>query len=61
MWTRLQVTPGSLAQKCGLQVGDAIMKIGDSPTDGMMHKEAQQHIMQCGNSLELALQRFVVK
>lgn len=52
-----RVTPGSLAANCGLQLGDAIMKIGDTPTDGMRHKEAQQTIMRCGNSLELTLQR----
>ncbi|ELU02263.1 hypothetical protein CAPTEDRAFT_163591 [Capitella teleta] len=52
-----KVNPNSLAQQCGLQTGDAIVKIGDSPTDGMMHREAQQTIVSCGNHLELALQR----
>lgn len=53
------MTPGSLAAKCGLQVGDEITKICDTPTDGLRHKEAQQTIMSAGNSLELSLQRFV--
>lgn len=53
----LQVTPGSLANKCGLQVGDAIAKIGDTPTDGLRHKDAQSLIMRAGNSLELSLVR----
>ncbi|KAK2189643.1 hypothetical protein NP493_101g09031 [Ridgeia piscesae] len=52
-----RVTPGSLAAKCGLQVGDAILKIGDAPTETLKHKEAQQHIIMAGNSLELTLQR----
>ena len=54
----LQVTPGSLAQKCGLMEGDIITKIGDAPTEYMRHKEAQQKIVMSGNSLELALERW---
>jgi len=53
----LQVTPGSLAAKCGLQVGDAIVRIGATPSDTLRHKDAQQKIMESGNSLELALVR----
>lgn len=56
-FVHLQVTPGSLAQKCGLQEGDVITKIGDTPTEFMRHKEAQQMIITSGNSLELALER----
>lgn len=52
-----RVTPGSLAAKCGLQVGDAILKIGNAPTDSLPHKSAQQQIVNCGNSLDLTLQR----
>ena len=53
----LQITPGSLAEKCGLQEGDIITKIGEAPTEYMRHKEAQQKILMSGNSLELALER----
>jgi len=38
-------------------VGDAILKIGTTPTDGLAHKLAQQQIVSCGNSLDLTLQR----
>ena len=50
-----------MAAKCGLQVGDSIIKIGDTLTEGLYHKEAQQKILFAGNSLELSLERFVHK
>ena len=53
-----QVTPGSLAAKCGLQVGDTIVKIGDTATDTLRHKEAQSAVIASGNSLELSLRRY---
>lgn len=52
-----RVTPGSLAQKCGLEVGDAIIRIGTVPTDTLKHKDAQDMIIGSGNSLELTLLR----
>ena len=52
-----QVTPGSLGAKCGLQVGDNILRIGDYPIDTLTHKEAQARILGSGNFLELTLQR----
>jgi hypothetical protein len=55
-----RVNPGSLAAKCGLQVGDTIVRISASPTEGLRHKDAQQMILDAGNSLELALERSAV-
>jgi hypothetical protein len=52
-----RVNPGSLAAKCGIQEGDAIVRIGPTPADGLRHKDAQQKILDAGNSLELALER----
>jgi len=52
-----KVNPGSLAAKCGLQEGDTIVRIGRTPADGLRHKDAQNAIMDAGNSLELALER----
>uniref|UniRef100_A0A0B7ADC4 PDZ and LIM domain protein Zasp n=1 Tax=Arion vulgaris TaxID=1028688 RepID=A0A0B7ADC4_9EUPU len=51
------VNPGSLAAKCGLQTGDIILKIGTSDTKLLKHKEAQTSILDCGNRLDLLLQR----
>lgn len=52
-----QVNPGSLAAKCGLQVGDLILKIGNTSTEYLQHKEAQASIVESGNRLDLLLQR----
>ncbi|KAK7111582.1 hypothetical protein V1264_011190 [Littorina saxatilis] len=52
-----RVNPGSLAAKCGLQVGDIILKIGNTDTNTLRHKEAQNSILQAGNRLDLLLQR----
>ncbi|KAK3792648.1 hypothetical protein RRG08_032285 [Elysia crispata] len=51
-----KVNPGSLAAKCGLQVGDIILKIGSTATDSLRHTEAQSNILQSGNHLDLLLQ-----
>ncbi|GFO38244.1 PDZ and LIM domain protein 5, partial [Plakobranchus ocellatus] len=51
-----KVNPGSLAAKCGLQVGDIILKIGSASTDHLRHKEAQTSIINSGNHLDLLLQ-----
>ena len=53
----LQVTPGSLAAKCGLLQGDVILKIGNKSSDTLKHKDAQDAILQYGNKLDLLLQR----
>lgn len=52
-----KVNPGSLAAKCGLQVGDIILKIGSTATGSLLHSEAQSNILQSGNHLDLLLQR----
>ncbi|XP_075548911.1 Z band alternatively spliced PDZ-motif protein 52 isoform X2 [Dermacentor variabilis] len=51
------VNPGSLAEKGGLQTGDALLSIQGKSTDQMRHKEAQDAIMRAGNYLELQVQR----
>jgi C-terminal processing protease CtpA/Prc len=52
-----QVTPGSLAAKCGLQQGDIILKIGSKASETLKHKDAQDAILSYGNKLDLLLQR----
>jgi membrane-associated protease RseP (regulator of RpoE activity) len=52
-----KVVPGSLAAKCGLQEGDTIIRIGGLSVEHLRHKEAQQRIIDAGNSLELTLER----
>ncbi|KAL8559138.1 hypothetical protein ACOMHN_046186 [Nucella lapillus] len=53
-----RVNPGSLAAKCGLHVGDLILKIGNTDTSILRHKEAQNSIVSAGNRLDLLLQRL---
>ncbi|XP_074649485.1 PDZ and LIM domain protein 5-like isoform X3 [Tubulanus polymorphus] len=52
-----RVTPGSLADKCGLKAGDVVAKISGVDTTSVFHKEAQQAVINSGNYLELVLQR----
>ncbi|CAG5115966.1 unnamed protein product, partial [Candidula unifasciata] len=52
-----KVNPGSLAAKCGLQTGDIILKIGNTVTEHLRHKDAQTCILESGNRLDLLLQR----
>ncbi|CAN7993728.1 unnamed protein product [Ixodes hexagonus] len=52
-----RVNPGSLAEKGGLQVGDALLRIQGKSTDELRHKEAQDAIVRAGNYLELSVQR----
>ncbi|XP_059143945.1 PDZ and LIM domain protein 7-like isoform X3 [Physella acuta] len=53
-----KVNPGSLAAKCGLQVGDIILKIGARSTEDLRHKDAQSSILDSGNHLDLLIQRI---
>ncbi|XP_042148163.1 PDZ and LIM domain protein Zasp isoform X5 [Ixodes scapularis] len=52
-----RVNPGSLAEKGGLQVGDALLRIQGKSTDELRHKDAQDAIVRAGNYLELSVQR----
>jgi len=54
-----KVDPGSLAAKCGLQVGDIILRIGSGGTEHLKHKEAKDAIIASGNRLDLLLQRKI--
>ena len=53
-----KVNPGSLAERCGMQVNDYIVKIGTVPSDQLKHQDAQEQIKQQTNRLELTLQRL---
>ncbi|BFZ02941.1 hypothetical protein BsWGS_05980 [Bradybaena similaris] len=53
-----KVNPGSLAAKCGLQTGDIILRIGNTVTEHLRHKDAQTSILESGNRLDLLLQRI---
>lgn len=48
---------GSIADQSGLQVGDALIKVNEVDAYNMRHKEAQDLIINSGNSFELTVQR----
>ncbi len=52
-----QVTPNSLAHRCGMRPGDAVLQIGTTPTQGMGHQEAKSEILRAGNDLDFIVQR----
>jgi C-terminal processing protease CtpA/Prc len=53
-----KVNPSSLAERCGMQANDYIVKIGQTSTEHLKHPDAQDLIKQQNNSLELTLQRY---
>lgn len=52
-----KVNGGSLAEKAGLQVGDALIKVNNLEVFNLRHKDAQDAIVKAGNSFEVTLQR----
>ncbi len=54
-----KVNPSSLAERCGMQPNDYIVKIGGISTEHLKHPDAQDLIKQQDNTLELTLQRLV--
>ncbi|KAL1455239.1 hypothetical protein WDU94_009348 [Cyamophila willieti] len=52
-----KVNGGSLAEKAGLQVGDALIKVNNTDVSNMKHKDAQDVIVRAGNSYEFTVQR----
>lgn len=54
-----KVNPGSLAERCGMQGNDYIVKIGQTSTEHLKHPDAQDLIKQQNDLLELTLQRYV--
>ncbi len=54
-----KVNPNSLAERCGMQANDYIVRIGQTSTEHLKHPDAQELIKQQDNMLELTLQRLV--
>ncbi|KAK7873261.1 hypothetical protein R5R35_011333 [Gryllus longicercus] len=52
-----KVTGGSLAEKAGLQAGDAVIRINSTEVFNLRHKDAQDTIVRAGNNFEITLQR----
>lgn len=56
----LQVTPDSIAERCGLRIGDAILEINGIQTSQMEHNQAKSELIKCGNDFFLTVQRNAV-
>lgn len=56
----LSVVSNSVAERCGLRVGDAILKINDVETSWMSHSQAKQEIIRAGNDFVLLVERNAV-
>jgi PDZ and LIM domain protein 5/6/7 len=52
-----QVNFGSLAEKAGLQVGDALVRVNNQDVYDVKHKDAQDVILGAGNAFEVTIQR----
>lgn len=52
-----KVHTGSIADKAGLQAGDAVVRINQVDLYNLRHKDAQDAIVQAGPSFELVIQR----
>lgn len=51
------MTEGSIAEMCGLRVGDVIVRINYEPTIDCTHLGAQEMIMSCANTFTLGVRR----
>lgn len=52
-----QVNFGSLSEKAGLQVGDALVQVNGQDVYDVKHKDAQDIIIGAGNSFEITIHR----
>ncbi|CAF1031168.1 unnamed protein product [Brachionus calyciflorus] len=57
----LQVTPNSVAERCGLRSGDAILEINGVQTSHMDHNQAKNELIKCGNEFFLTVKRNAVE
>lgn len=48
---------GSLSEKAGLQVGDALVQVNGQDVYDVKHKDAQDIIIGAGNAFEVTIHR----
>ncbi|XP_065164003.1 uncharacterized protein [Atheta coriaria] len=53
----IKVVENSIAEECGLQVGDVIVKINDDDITALTHAQAHDRIIQAGNELTFTIIR----
>lgn len=47
----------SIAERAGLQAGDAVLRVNSSDVFNLRHKEAQDTIVRAGPNFEITVQR----
>ncbi|XP_020711826.2 PDZ and LIM domain protein 2-like [Athalia rosae] len=55
--TVVRVARGSLADDAGLQPGDVLIRINDSPIQDLTHAQAHQWLLRAGNNFVLSVVR----
>uniref|UniRef100_A0A1L8E578 Putative titin isoform x3 n=1 Tax=Nyssomyia neivai TaxID=330878 RepID=A0A1L8E578_9DIPT len=55
--TVIKVTEGSLAAEAGMQLGDVVVRINDTPASNLSHLEAHNVLLAAGNNFMLGIQR----
>lgn len=51
------MNPGSLAESAGLQFGDVVVRVNDTPFAGLTHVQAHDIITGAGNEFILVVRR----
>lgn len=59
IFSSIKVNGDSLAEKAGLRVGDALLRINETDIYQLRHKEAQDAVSRAGNNFELVVSRYV--
>lgn len=52
-----KVNADSLAESAGLEIGDIIVRINDTPTAGLTHNEVHDLLLSAGLEFELGIRR----
>lgn len=52
-----KVTPGGVAEACGVKPGDIIVRINSSDTRSMRHEDAKMEIVRSSNAFEMIVER----
>lgn len=53
-----KITPGGVAESCGLRPGDVIVRINSADTRFMKHEEAKMEIIRSINAFEMIVERI---
>lgn len=52
-----RITPGGVAERCGLRGGDCVLRINRTDTRNLTHEQAKMEIIRSSNDFEILVQR----